>query len=98
MKTSSTLTSSKRAAKFSMIRKGKQVKQINEMKQFMKDNPNAVSYSFTMKLYEYNIIANILMNHFKEIRVDKRKGEVMPYKERKENYKGWWIQLTISKL
>lgn len=70
---------------------------ISDMKKFMCEKKVYVSWTFTMTKTEYNFIAPLLMNHFKEVRIDKRAGVMMPYEYRIQKNVKYWIELTISK-
>ena len=73
------------------------MKTLQEIKDFMSKNSKYPSCSFHLKINEYNEIANLLTNHFTEIRIQVKEKREMPFRERVEEYSGKYVILTISK-
>lgn len=69
---------------------------IKEIKDFIKANKQYPSHTFTMTKREFNFISSAISNNFISYRVEKRKGEIMPYKYRIQSEVKEWIELTIS--
>jgi hypothetical protein len=70
---------------------------LKELKDFIREKNQAVSWTFTMKAVDYRIIAKHIPDHFTEVRIQVKTNDQLPSIYKKDPYKGKWVVLTISK-
>lgn len=70
---------------------------LNDIKSFIDNHREGVSYSFTMKPSEYYLIAHDIPKLWEDVRIQTKPTRMMSHGFKQYRYKGKWVIITISK-